>query len=157
MSAFADSERAIVAKLAVDLLSEKTVPRTVALVAEYNGTLAGHIAFSPVTIGGGHLQGYILAPLGVKAERQKRGIGSALVERGMRMLSGSGAHVLFVYGDPAYYTRFGFSAETAAPYIPPCRPQHPFGWQAVVLNGGTTPQSPVTVACVAPLCDPKLW
>ena len=60
-SAFAEDEREIVASLAVKLLSEETDPRTISLVAESEGTVVGHVAFSPVTVeSNANIQGYIL-------------------------------------------------------------------------------------------------
>ena len=80
LCAFPEGEREIVSKLAINLLSEETTPQTISLVAETEGAVVGHVAFSPVTIDNhGNWQGYILAPLGVKPEYQRRGIGSKLI------------------------------------------------------------------------------
>lgn len=157
-SAFAESEREIVSNLAVNLLSEETTPQTISLVAETEGAVVGHVAFSPVTIGSNkNFQGYILAPLGVKPDYQKRRIGSKLVESGMQQLSEMGVDILFVYGDPNYYSRFGFRTDAADRFIPPYRLQYPFGWQAIALNECNVEKSPVEIACVGSLCDPELW
>ena len=51
LAAFAEDEREIVSKLAVNLLSEETTPQTISLVAETEGAVVGHVGFSPVTIG----------------------------------------------------------------------------------------------------------
>jgi len=157
LSAFPEGEREIVSKLAVNLLSEKTTPRTISLVAETGGAVVGHVAFSPVTIGSENFQGYILAPLAVTPDYQKRRIGSQLVRSGMQRLSEMGVGVLFVYGDPKYYSRFGFSVAAAERYIPPYRLQYPFGWQGIALRRCDTERSPVKIACVTSLCDPALW
>jgi putative acetyltransferase len=98
-----------------------------------------------------------LAPLGVKPDCQKRGIGSKLIEYGTHQLSVMGVSVVFVYGDPKYYGRFGFSAGAAHPYIPPYKLQYPFGWQALVLNACDIEKTPVSITCVTSLNDPKLW
>jgi putative acetyltransferase len=157
-SAFPKGESEIVSKLAIDLLSEKTTPRTISLVAETDGAIVGHIAFSPVTIENNESwQGYILAPLAVKPDYQKRRVGSKLVEYGMKQLSAVGVNVVFVYGDPQYYGRFGFSADAAHQYTAPYRLQYPFGWQAIVLNKYDIEKSPVVISCVNSLRDPKLW
>ena len=74
-SAFAEDEREIVSKLAVDLLSEETTPQTISLVAETDGVVVGHVAFSPVTIASNeNVHGYILAPLGVRPDYKKHRI-----------------------------------------------------------------------------------
>jgi len=157
-SAFAEDEREIVSKLAVNLLSEETTPQTISLVAETEGAVVGHVVFSPVTIGSDkNFQGYILAPLGVKPDYQKRRIGSKLIESGMQQLSRMGVDVLFVYGDPKYYSRFGFSVDAAEYYIPHYRLEYPFGWQGIALSECSIRTSPVKIACVTSLCDPALW
>jgi putative acetyltransferase len=87
LCAFPEGEREMVSNLAVNLLAEETTPHTMSLVAETEGDIVGHVAFSPVTIANNEdLQGYLLAPLGVKPDYQKRRIGSELVESGMQQL-----------------------------------------------------------------------
>ena len=157
-SAFAENERDLVSKLAVDLLSENTTPQVISLVAESEGIVVGHAAFSPVTFDHNeNLQGYILGPLGVKPDYQKRGIGSKLVASGMDRLSKLGVNILLVYGDPEYYGRFGFSVGAAKRYLPPYDLEYPFGWQSITLNECSIKESPIKVACVTSLCDPALW
>ena len=158
LQAFSDNEKQMVATLAIHLLSEETSPATFALVAETDGAVVGHIAFSPVTINSNkNWQGYILAPLGVKPEYQKRRIGSQLIENGIARLSKQKVNILFVYGDPKYYGKFGFKAETATQYLPPYELLYPFGWQALVLNHEESPEQAVKLSCVASLQDPALW
>ncbi len=81
---------------------------TVSLVAEIEGKVVGHIAFSPVTISGQSCHWYGLGPISVKPGFQKQGIGTALVNEGMRLLKASGAKGCMLVGDPNYYERFGF-------------------------------------------------
>lgn len=158
MSAFSEGEREIVAKLAIDLLSEDTTPQTISLIAEIDGIIVGHTAFSPVRIDRNeNFHGYILAPLGVKPEYQKRRIGSELIEYGMRLLSEMAVNVVFVYGDPKYYGRFGFSADSARRYTAPYPLQYPFGWLALVLRECDSDSAPAAITCVDSLCDPELW
>ncbi len=156
--AFHEDEREIVSKLAINLLSEETTPQTISLVAEAEGTVVGHVAFSPVIIDNNeNLQGYILAPLGVKPDYQGLRIGSRLIESGIQQLSKMGVNILFVYGDPEYYSRFSFSADAAYRYTAPYKLQYPYGWQAIALNEFNVTKSPVKVTCVTSLCDPELW
>jgi len=159
LRAFPEGEGDSVSKLAMDLLSEKTTPQIISLVAEIDGTIAGHIAFSPASIVGvENFQGYILAPLAVKPDHQKRCIGTKLIEYGLQQLSAMGVNAVFVYGDPKYYGRFGFSVDAANPFAAPYKLQYPFGWQAIVLNAcDNIGQAPVRITCVTSLCDPKFW
>ncbi|MDX1572102.1 MAG: N-acetyltransferase [Xanthomonadales bacterium] len=157
-NAFPADERDIVSELAVNLLTDETAPPTIALVAETGEGIAGHIAFSPVKIGGNHdLPGYILAPLGVDPDCQGHRIGSGLVEAGIRKISEMGVAVLFVYGDPEYYGSFGFGTDAAARFIPPYPLQYPFGWQALALDDRAQGSQPVEIECVPSLSNPTLW
>ena len=81
---------------------------TVSLVAEIEGKVVGHIAFSPVTISGQSFDWYGLGPISVLPELQKQGIGKSLVNEGLRLLKTSGAKGCMLVGDPKYYERFGF-------------------------------------------------
>jgi putative acetyltransferase len=83
------------------------------LVAEQDGAVVGHVAFSPATIGGFACGWYVLGPVGMRPERQRGGIGSRLVQDGMRELREAGARGCVLVGDPAYYTRFGFRHDPA--------------------------------------------
>ena len=98
------------------------------LVAEDFGILVGHILFSRLYLAGAEGRVYkaaALAPVSVRPERQKQGIGSALIQEGFKSLSRMGYEVVVVLGEPEYYTRFGFSralgekiqCEYSGPYL----------------------------------------
>lgn len=157
-SAFPVEEAPIVGKLALALLDQSLNPGTLAWVAEHEQRLAAHIAFSPLTcLEQPAWRAYLLAPLGVMADQQKRGLGSELIAHGIEHLKAAGIHTLLVYGDPAYYGRFGFSAENAGQFVPPHPLEQPFGWQVLSLNPFTTGKQPLALRCVAALDDAALW
>lgn len=81
---------------------------TISLVAEDEGQVVGHIAFSPALIDGEDLKWFTLGPIAVSPTRQRQGIGSRLVEAGIEALRQLGANGCLLVGDPAYYLRFGF-------------------------------------------------
>jgi len=155
--AFQGTEAQSVAELASNLLSERSEPATVTLVAEIDGEVVGHVAFSPVYSGTTNkCLGYILAPLAVKPNYHNSGIGSKLVECGIERLSEMGVTLFLVYGDPKYYCRFGFGVEAASSFVPPYALQYPFGWLAILRNqGGVNEQ--VQLSCVESLRHPALW
>lgn len=79
------------------------------LVAELDGEVVGHIAFSAADIGGSSADWFLLGPVAVHPAHQGAGIGSALVEAGLDELRSRGANGCALIGDPAFYNRFGFS------------------------------------------------
>jgi putative acetyltransferase len=84
---------------------------TVSLVAEVGGEVVGHVAVSSVTISDGSAGWFGLGPISVLPERQRRGIGSRLMEAALAALRSKGAAGCVVLGEPAYYGRFGFRRE----------------------------------------------
>lgn len=56
---------------------------TISLVAEVDGCVAGHIAFSPVTMSDGTKDWYGLGPVSVHPYFQRKGIGKALIQEGL--------------------------------------------------------------------------
>ncbi len=81
---------------------------TLSLVAEVDGRVVGHIAFSPITISGGVKNWYGLGPLSVLPMYQRMGIGKALVQEGLSRLKGLDAQGCCLVGHPQYYKKFGF-------------------------------------------------
>jgi putative acetyltransferase len=79
------------------------------LIAE-DDVVVGHILFTPVVIeNAGHpLVGMGLAPMAVHPDRQRNGIGSELVRRGLDILRERKCPFVVVVGHPQYYPRFGF-------------------------------------------------
>jgi putative acetyltransferase len=59
---------------------------SVSLVAELNGIVIGHVAFSPVTLSDGTPGWYGLGPVSVLPAYQRQGIGVALIEAGLARL-----------------------------------------------------------------------
>jgi putative acetyltransferase len=80
----------------------------ISLVADVNGRVVGHIAFSPVTIADGTTGWYGLGPVSVLPEFQRSGIGTALIKDGLARLKALGAKGCCLVGHPEYYGKFGF-------------------------------------------------
>ena len=84
---------------------------TLSLVAEADGVVVGHVAFSPVTVSDGSAGWYGLGPISVDPSRQGEGIGGKLIHEGLERLKALGATGCVLLGDPAYYSRFGFAPD----------------------------------------------
>lgn len=81
---------------------------TVSLVAEVDGRVVGHIAFSPVTISDGTQNWYGLGPVSVLPTYQRQGIGKALIHGGLSRLKSMHARGCCLVGHLDYYKKFGF-------------------------------------------------
>ncbi len=84
---------------------------TISLVAEEDdGTIVGHVAFSPVIVDGESAEqsGIGLVPLAVLPDHQRQGIGGRLVREGLAACEAAAFGFVVVLGEPAYYQRFGF-------------------------------------------------
>lgn len=98
------------------------------LLAERDGAAVGHIAFQDLGLRG-DAPGPVpriasLAPLAVLPAAQGQGIGSALVAEALAILVRRAVDLVVVLGEPAYYGRFGFRADVAAPYRAPWSSRH---------------------------------
>ncbi|MCE8019927.1 N-acetyltransferase [Halomonas sp. MCCC 1A11036] len=80
----------------------------VSLVAEREGRVVGHIAFSPVSVSDDTTGWYGLGPVSVLPEYQRQGIGKALIKEGLARLQAIGAQGCCLVGHPEYYVKFGF-------------------------------------------------
>lgn len=83
---------------------------SLSLVAEENGTVIGHVAFSVVMINGEDRGWYGLGPISVRPEYQRQGIGSKLIHEGLARMRALGARGCVLEGDFNYYNRFGFKS-----------------------------------------------
>ena len=117
--AFAAAEHADGTEAAIIDRLREAGALALSLVAEAEGEIVGHAAFSPVTIDGDECRWFGLGPVAVLPERQGRGVGSALIGRGLDRLRAAGAHGCVVLGDPGFYGRFGFVADARLVYPGP--------------------------------------
>jgi putative acetyltransferase len=72
-----------------------------ALVADDDGDIVGHAQFSRAWVG--DLPVVALGPIGVRPDRQRQGIGSALIAEGLEEARRRGEPAVIVLGDPAFY------------------------------------------------------
>lgn len=111
LCAFGDHGKVVVALL--DSLRAAATPAdSLALVAECDGQVVGHVMFTRSLLDAPSrlVDVRVLSPLGVLPAYQRRGVGAALVRHGLATLAEEGVPVVFLEGAPAYYGRFGFTA-----------------------------------------------
>jgi predicted N-acetyltransferase YhbS len=86
-------------------------------VAVEDGKLRGSVRFWPVMIG--ERRALMLGPLAVETEQRGRGIGVALMERGVEQARAKAHEAVILIGDEPYYARVGFAK------VPPGRIRFP--------------------------------
>jgi putative acetyltransferase len=109
LRAFGD-HGAVVADL-VDSLREIMTPADgLSLVAVHDGQVVGNVMFTRSLLDAPRrlVDVQVLSPLAVMPEHQGRGVGSALVRQGLAVLAARAVPLVFLEGDPGYYSRFGF-------------------------------------------------
>jgi len=100
----------------VDALRESG-DAVLSVVAEEDGRIVGHVLFSRLTIHGARgeiVAALALAPMAVVPERQRQGVGTALLTGALRECRARGERIVIVLGHPEFYPRFGFSHERAS-------------------------------------------
>jgi len=133
-SAFGDDHGRTVAGL-VDGL-RRADPHALSLVAEEDGEVAGHVMVSRALLDAPRRLVAVgtLSPLGVVPARQRRGIGAALIRQVLREADERGLPLVFLEGDPAYYSRHGFRSAVADGFRKPSLRIPDAGFQVVRLS-----------------------
>ena len=86
-------------------------PGALSLVYEEADDVVGNVMFSRALLDAPRrlVAVQTLSPLAVAPQWQRRGIGGALVRAGLQQLDEQGIPLVFLEGDPRYYSRFGFT------------------------------------------------
>lgn len=157
LDAFGEEEGELVAQLALDLLRDDTAEPILSLVAEKDDRIVGCVIYSCVTIhNGGPLEKtVILAPLAVASKQQRAGVGSALVRHGLAVLRSQGVGLVLVYGNPQYYSRFGFAA--GHQIVAPFPLKYPDAWMACELTDGLFNSVKGLAECALSISRPEYW
>ena len=94
--------------------------RRAGLVAEEGGTVVGHVGLSLAWVDARRelVEAWMLSPLGVLPERQRAGLGTALVAAAVETARGSGVPALFLEGSPHFYGARASSVPTGTASCP---------------------------------------
>lgn len=148
------------ADLVCDLLGDASAKPTLSLVAFREDRAVGHILFTKARLAPeAPLSISLLAPLAVVPDAQRQGIGTGLVERGLRLLSESGTDLVFVLGHPRYYPRHGFRPAGVlgfdAPY--PIPERNADAWMVLAFRQEDIGAFRGTIRCADKLNKPRYW
>ena len=149
------------AELVRNLLNDNSASPMLSLLAWKDEQAIGHILFTTVTIVGvkRSLSTSILAPLAVVQEAQAQGVGSALIQEGLRRLTEVNVDLVFVLGHPDYYPRFGFKpAERLGLEAPfPIPMENAGAWMVQELRPGVLGKITGRVQCADTMNRPEFW
>jgi putative acetyltransferase len=120
LDAFGPGDGPVVAALARDIRASENYVPGFALVAEEESGVVGHVMLSWAGLEGAARDRILnLTPLSVRGDRQRRAIGSRLVEQALRLAEDAQEPAVLVEGIPAYYPRFGFERARPLGFAPP--------------------------------------
>ena len=133
--AFGDGGR--VAALVSDLRSTPAPLAPASLVASSGDLVVGHVmlSFSRLDAQPRLVDVYVLSPVGVLPEFQRRGIGTALVRQALETASQRAVPLVFLEGSPDYYGRRGFTRADELGFRAPSLRIPPPGFQVACLPG----------------------
>lgn len=150
-------EGALVGDLACNLMTE-TPPADIRLFcADDGGRVIGAGVFTRLTYPEDPHSVMLLSPMGVAVDRQRQGVGQALLRHGMAVLRAEGVDVAITYGDPKYYGQVGFTPITERQACPPLPLSMPHGWLGHSLVDQRMPDIQGPSTCVSPLNRADLW
>jgi putative acetyltransferase len=157
--AFGQNEEA---KLVANLLKDPTARPIVSLLAFHENEAVGYVLFTKGVIERNTDDPLVhfLAPLAVKSEFQKQGIGKQLIAEGLSILKGMGCELVFVLGHPTYYPRCGFINDAGklgfdAPY--PIPEIHKDAWMVQGLTSKGLDIAGGRIKCPEALDKKEYW
>lgn len=111
LAAFGD-HGPVVADLVDGLRDAMRAQDTFSAVAEDEGEVVGHVMFTSSLLDAPRrlVDVHVLSPVAVLPVRQRQGIGSGLIRWGLQVMAERNVPVVFLEGDPGYYSRLGFKA-----------------------------------------------
>jgi putative acetyltransferase len=136
-AAFGAGDREEHGKDVADIWSGLGEHRRAGLIAEEDGVVIGHVGLSGAWVDARRdlVDVWVLSPLGVVPERQRSGIGTALLAAAVETARGSGVPALFLEGSPFYYGARGFARADRLGFLPAALERTPRpGFQVVVFD-----------------------
>jgi predicted N-acetyltransferase YhbS len=151
-----EKEGKLIGDLASGLCSNIDNQEIICFGAYENESLIGSIFFTrlrfdePIRI-------YMLAPVAVSIEHQRKGIGQALINYGLNELKNRSVSVAITYGDPSFYSKVGFEPLSENVIQAPLKLSMPVGWLGQSLTDDPIPTINERPTCVKEFYDPVYW
>jgi len=151
-----ESEGKIIGSLVSDLIVTTKADDLIGFVATSNKHVVGAIFFSRFIVPSAEVA-FILSPVAIATSEQGTGVGQHLINYGLRHLQSSGVDLAFTYGDPAFYSKVGFSQISESIVKAPFELSQPEGWLAQSFSGNAIKVMHGSSRCVEALSDQKYW
>ena len=157
---FTDSEGQAEGELIGNLvfeLQETTEPKDMFGYLVRDGkTLIGCIFFTRMEFEN-QINAFILSPVAVATQYQKKGIGQELIRFGINSLKKNNVELLFTYGDPNFYSKVGFKCISETIAKAPLKLTYPEGWLAQSLVSEIIEPISGNSTCVSALNSQQYW
>ena len=164
---FTDSEGkdegALIGELVSDLINTTDeqelfgyVAQDVAQYVDQQEKITGSIFFSRLTLPS-NKPAFILSPVAIATEQQRKGIGQQLINYGLEHLKTRGVELVFTYGDPAYYSKVGFKQISEDIIKAPLTLSYPEGWLVQSLANSVIEKEEGASSCVKALDNQTYW
>ncbi len=124
--------------------------------AYINNDLVGSIFFTRLVFNI-EIKVYMLSPVAVSTQHQRKGIGKSLISFGLNELKEKAVDVAITYGDPSYYSNVGFINLPESIIQPPLKLSMPEGWLGQSLTNDAIPVIKERPSCVKAFNNPAYW
>jgi len=159
-SVFSESEGVdegkLIGSLASDLSSNIDNKEIICIGAYEDSELIGAIFFTHLSFDE-KAYVYMLAPIAVSTKFQGKGVGQSLIHYGLNELKSRSVEVVITYGDPAFYSKVGFSGLSESVIQAPLKLSMPVGWLAQSLTTEPIPVIKQRPTCVKEFVNPVYW
>jgi len=141
------------------LMDDPSARPLLSLIAVDGGRTMGHALFSAARVEAEEdsASAVILGPLAVVPEAQRKGVGGLLLEAGCRRLGESGIELVFLAGDPGYYSRHGFEPAHRHGFLPPFPVTPEEAWMVRALTPDALGLAAGEVICADALNKAEHW
>ena len=122
-----------------------------------NNELVGSIFFTRLAFNTTEIKVYMLSPVAVSTQHQRKGVGKSLINFGLDELKRKGVDAVITYGDPSYYSKVGFTHLPQSTIQPPLKLSMPEGWLGQSLTKNPIPVIKESPTCVKAFNNPAYW
>ena len=157
---FSDSESqaegSLIGVLVSDLIKNTDSEDIYGFIATENDQIIGSIFFTRLTFENS-ITAFILSPVAIHTNHQRKGIGQSLINFGINHLKENAVKLVFTYGDPNFYSKVGFKCITEKIVKAPLKLTQPEGWLCQSLVGGEIKPIAGNSHCVEALNKDEYW